>query len=149
MRVTKTENPKINNRLSIIQQTMQLIKEGDCFGKEWSITDPSCTRCSVFLLCAAQFDRLGLEAKKAKHRTDFGKQYIDENKFATIPKDSIADSIKMLIATDKLITFDNLVSVVDQAANVADKMLVNIWCNSFMIEYGFIKTEDGRLQNKI
>jgi len=132
----------LNNRKPLINQ-MKVIPT-ECFGKEWSATATECKFCSVFLICAAAFDSNGLKVKRDKAAQDFGKPYLDENKFKDINKEELYANLGKLLNANIKVTLKDFVDAIHKRANIFDLNITTRWVYGFLEEYK-LAAKDGTI----
>jgi hypothetical protein len=142
------KNPKdidlnINKMRALTPQVSHMVIEGDCFAKEWSGTDPICSSCSLYIMCAAMYGKIGLEAKRKEVNTQFnnGGAYLDQADFSKINRKAVADIIRNLAASSTPMTYQELVTNVMKSANITNSDVAVSYCAVLMAEFGIVNNQ--------
>jgi hypothetical protein len=146
MKNPKDTAPDIDRMRAWSPQLQHLVANGDCFGVEWSGTDPICSTCSVYLMCAAMYGKTGLEAKRQEVKQQFnnGGAYLDEADFSKINRQAVATIIANLAKQAKPMSYEELVTNVMKSANVTNRDVSVAYCAVLMAEFG-ISNNNGYL----
>lgn len=143
MKNPKNTIPELDRMRAWSPQLKHLVANGDCFGVEWSGTDPICATCSVYLMCAAMYGKTGLEAKRQDVNRQFnsGGSYLDQADFTKINRKAVYDIIIKLSVDGNPMTYEELVGNVMRSANVTNREVSVVYCAALMAEFGITNRE--------
>jgi len=143
-RNAKTEKTKMDLLQPVnVGELKQLIKDDDCFGKEWNPQHKDCSICADVEVCGIIYQ--DTKVMPAKVKFDKETLPLDMATFEAVNWGQIKKLVRQYEKDDEPLSMDELVEIAMTQSGMKDPQIVMLYIEQKLPELGLVHTEQHKI----